>query len=351
MKPTVRSARRPSANRSLLIILAAIVLFMSLLNPRRFPTSGNLISMSYQLPIIAFLSIGMMVTMLSGGINLAIIATANFTGIVTVLFLRALAGDAAPDAPVWISLAAMGGGLAAALAVGAVMGLLIAYLEVPAILASLGVMTLLNGVNIVITKGYTLSGFPPLILGIGNGTVFGIPIPFIILIGVCLLLAVLLNRSVFGASLYMLGSNPVAAKYSNIKVRSVLIREYVLSAFFSALTAFIMMGQLNSVKANYAESYLLVSVLACFLGGVDPFGGGGKLSGMVLSVVVLQLVSTGVNLLRMDPFFIRAMWGFIIILLVGVNFFTARVRESRRLRSVRSGQEKRDRESRESRSG
>jgi ribose/xylose/arabinose/galactoside ABC-type transport system permease subunit len=335
MKPLSRPARLPSANRSLIIILVGIVILMSLLNPRRFPTLGNVISMSYQLPIIAFLSIGMMLTMLSGGINLAIVATANFTGIITVLLLRALAGEGAPEAPLWISILSLGGGLAAALLVGAVMGWLIAYVEVSAILTTLGAMTLLNGINVVITKGYTLSGFPPFILGIGNGTLFGVPIPFLILIAVCLLLAVLLNRTVFGVSLYLLGSNPVAANYSNIRVRSVLVREYMLSAFFSAITSFIMMGQLNSVKANYAESYLLVSVLACFLGGVDPFGGGGKLSGMVLSVVVLQLVSTGVNLLRMDPFFIRAMWGFIIILLVGVNFFSARFRESRRLRGLR----------------
>jgi ribose/xylose/arabinose/galactoside ABC-type transport system permease subunit len=336
------SVRRASANRSLVIILIAIVVLMSVLNPRRFPTVGNLVSMSYQLPIIAFLSIGMMVTMLSGGINLAVVATANFTGIVTALLLTAMAGGVASDASIWISLVALAGGLAAALLVGAAMGWLIAYVEVPAILASLGIMTLLNGVNVVITKGYTLSGFPPFVLGIGNGTVLEIPIAVLILTVVCFFVAVVLNRTVFGVSLYLLGSNPVAAKYSNINVRSVLMREYILSAFFSSITAFIMMGQLNSVKANYAESYLLVAVLACFLGGVDPFGGVGKLSGMILSVVVLQLVSTGVNLLRMDPFFVRAMWGFIIIVLVSVNFFSARLREALRLKSVRNAQYRAD---------
>jgi simple sugar transport system permease protein len=145
-----------------------------------------------------------------------------------------------------------------------------------------------------------------------------------------------LNRTVFGVSLYLLGANLVAARYSNIRVRSVLMGTYILSAVFSALTAFIMMGQLNSVKANYAESFLLVAVLACFLGGVDPFGGVGRLSGMVLAVVILQLVSTGVNLLRMDPFFIQAMWGFIIIALIAVNHFSARWRESHRLRAARA---------------
>ncbi|HTT70580.1 MAG TPA: ABC transporter permease [Anaeromyxobacteraceae bacterium] len=326
--------RRGSANRSLVAILVGIVILMSALNPQRFPTLSNVISMAYQLPIIAFLAIGMMVSMLGGGINLAIIATANFTGIVTMLLLRAMAGAATDEASLAISLLAMGGGLGAALLVGAAMGFLIAYVEVPAILATLAVMTLLNGVNVVITRGYTWSGFPPFLLGIGNGIVGGIPIPFLVLLGVCLVLGVVLKRTRTGVSLYLLGSNPVAARYSNVPVRAVLMREYLLSALFSALTAFIMMGQLNSVKANYAESYLLVAVLACFLGGVDPFGGAGTLSGMVLAVVILQLVSTGVNLLRLDPFFIQAMWGFIIVLLIAANHFGARYRERRRLSAV-----------------
>jgi ribose/xylose/arabinose/galactoside ABC-type transport system permease subunit len=334
----VKTKRRSSTNRSLIIILVAIVVLMSILNPRRFPTLGNLVSMSYQLPIIAFLAIGMAISMLSGGINLAIIATANFTGIVTVLLLQAMAGTATADASVGVALVAMAGGLAAALLVGAVMGYLIAYVEVPAILATLAVMTLLNGVNVVVTRGYTLSGFPPFLLAIGNGTVAGIPIPFILFVIVCLILAVVLNRTIFGVSLYLLGANPTAARFSNIDVRGMLMRTYILSAFFSALTVFIMMGQFNSVKANYAESYLLVAVLACFLGGVDPFGGIGKLSGMVLAVVILQLVSTGVNLLRMDPFFIQAMWGFIIVALIAVNFVSARLRERRRLRAARGAQ-------------
>jgi simple sugar transport system permease protein len=336
--------RRPSASRTLAGILVAIVVLMSALNPQRFLTTGNFISMAYQLPIVAFLSIGMMVTMLSGGINLAIISTANFTGIVTVLVLRAVAGEAADEAGIGVALVAMGGGLAAALAIGAIMGWLIAYVEVPAILATLAMMTLLNGVNLVITKGYTLSGFPEFLLGVGNGTVWVIPIPFLILIAVVALLAVLLNRTRTGLGLYLLGSNPIAAAYSNVPVRAVLVRDYVLSSAFAALTAFIMMGQLNSVKANYAESYLLVSVLACFLGGVDPFGGAGSLSGMVLSVVILQVVSTGVNLLRMDPFFIQAMWGFIILALIGASFIGGSLRERRRLHAARAAHRAPERE-------
>lgn len=341
MKALVKS----STNRSILILLVGIFILMSILAPRKFLTFSNMISMSYQLPLIAFLSIGMMISMLTGGINLAIIATANFTGIVTFSILQTLAGEATSQVSILQSLIALGGGLIAALVIGAVMGYLIAYIEVPAILATLAVMILLQGVNVVLTKGYTLSGFPSFITNIGNGTVGMIPIPTIILIVVCIILSVVLRKTVFGRSLYILGANPIAAKFSNINVRASLIGAYMLSAFFSALTAFIMMGQFNSVKANYAESYLLVAVLACFLGGVDPFGGTGKLTGMVLSVISLQLISTGVTILRMDPFFIQAMWGLIIIVLIVANKFGKQIKETRRLQTAQLEQKSEEQES------
>jgi len=331
MKALIKS----STNRSILILLVGIFILMSILTPRKFLTFSNMISMAYQLPLIAFLSIGMMISMLTGGINLAIIATANFTGIITFSILQTFAGEAISQASILQSLIALGGGLIAALVIGAVMGYLIAYIEVPAILATLAVMILLQGVNVVLTKGYTLSGFPSFITNIGNGTVGRIPIPTIILIVVCIILYVVLRNTVFGRSLYILGANPIAAKFSNVNVRASLMGAYMLSAFFSALTAFIMMGQFNSVKANYAESYLLVAVLACFLGGVDPFGGTGKLTGMVLSIISLQLISTGVTILRMDPFFIQAMWGVIIIALIVANKFEKQIKETRRLRTAR----------------
>jgi simple sugar transport system permease protein len=320
------------SNRSLYIILAAIVVFMAVLNPARFFAIGNFISMAYQIPIIAFLSFGSMIAFLTGGINLAIISTTNFTGIVTILMLRAMVGQGATaDAPVLTSVVALTVGLVAALTIGALCGIFISYLEIPAFLVTLGVGTLLNGVNILVTKGYTLTGFPQFILDIGNGLLWGIPIPFILFIVVSIFLSFLLSRTTFGVNLYLVGSNPVAAKYSNIDVRSIYIRQYMLSSLLAALTSFVMMGQLNSVKANYAESYLLVSVLACFLGGVDPNGGFGTTGGMVLSIIILQMVSTGVNLLRLDPYLTQAMWGLIIILLLATNYIRSAAKERKRL--------------------
>jgi simple sugar transport system permease protein len=313
-----RVARR-FADAPLVSILIAVVALMALAYPGRFLAPGNLESLAYQLPMLALLSFGMMISMLTGGINLAVVSSANLTGIVTALALKALTGGDSASASLLVVLVAMTAGLICAIASGALMGFLIAYLEVPAILATLGVMTLIDGTNVVLTHGYTLSDFPEALLAIGNSDVFGLPAPFILLIAAIAALAVLIRSTRFGFDLYMIGSNLTAAQYSNINVRSVLMRQYVLSACFSALTGFIMMGQFNSVKSNYAQSYVLVSILACFLGGVDPFGGSGRLTGMALSVVILQVVSSGVNLLRVDPFFVTTMWGAMILAVIAIN--------------------------------
>jgi simple sugar transport system permease protein len=323
--------RHKFADAPLVAILIAVVVAMTLANPGRFVSVGNLESLAYQLPMLAFLSFGMMISMLTGGINLAIVSCANLTGIITALTLKVLTSGDSASAGLLVAVVAMAAGLTAALMSGALMGFLIAYLEVPAILATLGAMILIDGINVVLTSGYTLSDFPVAIVAIGEGSAFGLPAPFILLIVVIAALAVLIRKTRFGFDLYMIGSNVTAAQYSNINVKSALMRQYLLSSCFSALAGFVMMGQFNSVKSNYAQSYLLVSVLACFLGGVDPFGGVGRLTGMALSVVILQVVSSGVNLMRVDPFFVTAMWGAMILVLIAINHFAARWRRSQRL--------------------
>lgn len=304
---------------SLVITLVLVFLLMTLANGTKFLSLYNLAAMAYQLPIIGLLAIGMMVSELSGGINLSIIANANFNGIVIYLVLNFLTGGNMAEANPFMIAIALLAGLLASIFIGTVNGLMIAKLNIPAILATLGSMTLLQGINLVLTKGYTISGFPQSLIFIGNGTIFGIPVPSILFIVIIIGTHFILNRSSFGLKLYMTGANQKASKFSNVDVPKIIILEYILSACFAFFTSLVMIGQMNSVKANYAESYLLVAILAGFLGGVNPNGGFGKVSGMVLAAIIPQLISTGLNLMRLDPFMITAMWGAIIIIILVVK--------------------------------
>jgi simple sugar transport system permease protein len=307
-----------------LIIVAATALFGGL-NPRQFLSWGNLQSMAFQIPELGVLSLGMMVAMLSGGINLSLIANANLFSVTTMIVFRQLTAGTIAQSPVTF-LVSVACGLACGLAVGLLNGLLIAYVSVAPVLATLGTMTLVSGVNILLTRGYTVSGVPQAILTIGNGTIAGIPIPLIVLVVCALLTVLILNRTVFGYSTYMYGSNPQATRYSGIDNKSVILRVYLLSSLFSIVAAVIMMGRFNSAKADYGESYLLITVLAGVLGGVDPSGGFGRVLGVMLALIILQIILSGLNLLRINPNLSLVIWGVILVGYMGLKYATAALR-------------------------
>lgn len=318
-------------NLSLYLVLIGVFILMFALNGDRFIRPQNLVSMAYQLPIVGLLAIGMMISMLSGGINLSIIATANLNGIIIALCLQHFSAQGMKLAGSELVLLAVVLGFVACMLVGVINGLLISILKIPDILVTLGTMTLIAGLNVVLTRGYTLSGFPDALLNIGNGESYGVPNALILFIVAALAASVILNKTRFGFSLYMMGSNATAAQYANVNLVKISVMQYMFSSAFAALTSLVMMGQLNSVKASYADSYLLVAVLAAFLGKVSPFGGFGRVSGVVLAVIILQLISSGLNLLRLDPFMITATWGAIIIAIVVSRGLFANLRQ--RLRS------------------
>lgn len=325
-------------NIVLMAVMVVVYLLMLLLNGPQFTSLQNISSMAYQLPILGLLAIGMGISMLSGGINLSIIATANFNGIIIAITLQALAGspEAVHDAGAGMVLLAIGAGFACSMLIGAINGLIISLLKIPDILVTLGSMTIVAGLNVALTRGYTLSGFPDMLLAIGNSEVLGVPSSIIVFIIGAAIASFLLNRTVFGSSLYMMGSNPKATRFSDINTVKVTVQQYMLSSFFAVLTSLVMIGQLNSVKASYADSYLLVSILAGFLGNINPFGGFGKVAGMVIAVIILQFISSGLNLMSVDSFMITAMWGAIIIVVVILKDIWARLKARRLLKENKS---------------
>lgn len=301
---------------SLIITFVVLFILMGIINGKKFISLNNISAMTYQMPMIALLAIGMMVSELSGGINLSIVANANFNGIMLYVVLNKLTQGQMAEANLFELAAAVILGFIICVFIGFCNGLMITKLKIPALLVTLGMMTLLQGFSLVITEGYTISGFPVALTLIGNGKILGVPTSILLLIFVIIISHFILNRTVFGKQLYMTGANNVAAKYSNIDTDKIIIWEYIMSACFAFFCCLVMIGQMNSVKANYYDSYLLIAVLASFLGGVNPAGGFGKLMGTVLASMILQVISTGFNLMRMDPFVVTATWGAIIILVL-----------------------------------
>jgi simple sugar transport system permease protein len=314
------------------LVMVVVLILMLMLTGQQFFRVGNFQSMAFQLPELGILSLAMMVTMLTGGINLSIIATANLCGIVTATILTTYINPDTAGAGSWgIILLAIGAGLLTATIIGFLNGFLIAKVDVSPILATLGTMILLNGLAIVLTKGYVISGLPKPIRFVGNGLILGIPMPVIIFALCAAVMALILNRTPLGVNIYMIGSNPTATYFSGVNNTSILLRTYLISGLYSGIAAIIMISRFNSAKADYGESYLLMTVLASVLGGTNPYGGFGKVSGLVIALIILQLVSSGLNLLGVSNFLTIAIWGMIIILVFAVTYLSERYRERRQV--------------------
>jgi len=320
------SLRTDPGSRYLVVLLAALIGFFSLILPGQFFRTANLQSIAFQVPELGLLSVAMMIPMLSGGINLAIIATANLTGILTAFILtRFIPAGAAGAVPILVIVTALAMGLALSFLIGLLNGWIIAYLGVSPILATLGTMTLIEGINMASTKGYVISGLPEPVLFIGNGVVAGIPMPILVFALSAFLVALVLRRTPLGVSIYMMGSNEKATLFSGIDIRRVILKIYSLSGLLCGVAAIIMISRFNSAKAGYASSYLLVTILAAVLGGVDPFGGFGKMLGLILALLILQVISSGLNLLGMSAHLAIALWGGILIFVLFVNLLRERL--------------------------
>lgn len=305
-------------NRRLILLLVALVLVFGLLLGERLFSGASLRSMAYQLPELGILSLAMMVPLLSGGLDLSIITTANLVALTIAFLFQALVP--ADPGVTWAAaqIAAIAAGLLLAVVIGAVNGFIIAYLEVSPILTTLGAMTLIKGISIGLTHGEVLSSFPAPIVYIGNGSILSVPVVVLIFIAVAAVMALILNRTPFGQILHMLGSNEAATRYSGVDTRRVLVKVYITSSVLAAIAGVVMMARFNSANAAYGESYLLVTILAAVLGGVSPSGGFGKVVGLVFALVILQLISTAFNLLNFSQFLTLAIWGGTLIAVAAV---------------------------------
>mgnify|MGYP002759984461 CR=1 FL=1 len=211
------------------LMLVAVLVLFSLTLGGRFFSVGNFQSIASQLPVLGLLALGMGVTMLTGGINLSIIASANACSLLMAALIVAH-----PDQPQWIALALLAG-LALAVAIGVVNGVLIAVIGVSPILATLGTMTLIAGLNILLSDGAVISGFPPLIQMLGNGDIAGVPLSLLLFLAVAALMWLLLERTTLGRAILLLGSNEKATRFSGVNTTRVTIVVYILSALMLSL--------------------------------------------------------------------------------------------------------------------
>lgn len=308
----------------LFILIIVIFIIMLIFLPDKFFTLVNFQSITFQIPEFGFLVCAMMVVMITGGIDLSIVSIASISGITAALIMtKLITPEKANSDVIGIIIFAILSAMIVSIVCGLINGLLIAYVDVPPILATLGTMSLFAGIGIIITGSRGVTDFPEKFLLLGNGVILKIPIPFIVFMCVVFLIALILNTTSFGLSLYMIGSNPVASKFSGINNKIILIKAYMLSGLLSGISSLIMISRVNSAKSGYGEGYLLQSIIVVILGGVNPSGGFGSMSGVVIGIIILQMLQSGFNILGVSVFAKNIIFGMVLIIVMIINFYIA----------------------------
>ncbi|WP_102961408.1 ABC transporter permease [Mangrovicella endophytica] len=307
------SARRDTTNGYILGLGAlAIAIFAALsLAAPNFLTFANLTSMGSQFPEFGLLALAVLPTMISGGIDLSVVAVANLASVVAALLLRA-----GPE----YAWAAVPAALLLGLVCGLLNGCLIAYLRLPPILATLGTLQLYGGIGIVVTGGPAITGMPEWYGAWGNWSIGGaVPVPLVIFALAALALGLVLRFTASGTRARLYGANPLAARFVGMPEKALILRIYAIAGLISALAGLVILARVNSANADYGGSYLLLVILINILAGVSPFGGAGTVGGIVLAVVTLQLISSGLNFLAFTAFARDLFFGSLLIIVMAAR--------------------------------
>ena len=304
----------------LAVIALGVFVLMAALSPERFLSIQNMTSMAFQFPEFAILALAMTVTMLTGGIDLSVVGISNLSAVVAATILTRFVDPNLVGAGMfmWLAIAAL-----ASLAIGVIAGFLngvaVTIFGLPPILATLGSGLVFTGFAVAITGGSAVMGFPVGVAWLGNEKLLGVPMPLYLFAILALLVSFILTRTSFGFKIRMYGANPLAAQFAALNINNLLLKVYMLSGGLSAMAGMLIMSRANSAKADYGSSYLLLAVLIAVLGGVNPYGGYGKIIGVVLAVLSMQFLSSGLNMLQVSNFSRELIWGLLLIVVMIIN--------------------------------
>jgi simple sugar transport system permease protein len=312
-------------------LLLAFALF-AFLNPRVFLSPINLQNIAVAAPEIGIIAIAMMIVMLTGGIDLSLVAIANFSAITISTLYNAIAATD-PALAESLSLVIVLAGVVVGVLGGAINGFLVSVVGITPILATLATMQIYNGLAIVWTGGSTLYGAPAVLGSIGQAAVANVPLLFIIFIVIAILVAVLVNRTALGRMIQLEGANSVAAQYSAIPRRRVLLKTYMVAGLLAGLAGVLFVARNPTASADYGSSYVLLVIVIAVLGGTNPTGGFASVFGVVLATLTLQVVSSGFTAIRLSSYEYAIAQG---VILIAVMIFDS-VSSSRTKKPKKSG--------------
>jgi ribose transport system permease protein len=293
---------------SLIIVLVIIGILMSSASPV-FLNRQNIEAILLALSVEATIAVGMVILLISGGLDLSVGSTLAFTGVVTG---RTLA--AGLPSPVAIVI-----GLIAALAVGLANGVLVAKLKINPFITTLGMQITIRGLLLVIAQGRAVLNLPPTFTAIGQGRLFGIQYPIYVMLALVIIGDILMRNTRFLRQNYYIGGNERAARLSGINVDLVKIVNYCLVALLAGVAGLLITARFGSASVTVGSGTELRVITAAIIGGASLNGGEGSVFGAFLGALFMGVLANALNLLGVDVYWQNLVTGLILITAVVID--------------------------------
>lgn len=308
----------------LVLFIVALVIFIQIRNSN-FLTLENIDDLINNAAILSILAIGMMMVIITRGIDLSIGATLALSGMITALTVSALQ-DTHPIVAILI-------GVGIGMACGGVIGLLISKLNILPIIATLGMMNVYRGLTYIVGNGGWVSAYqmPDSFVDIATGTFLGINTLVWIAAVLYIVAYYFLNHTRTGRQVYAVGSNPESAKVSGINCVLIIFMVYTIMGGLAGLSGVLWVSKFASAQGDTASGYELTVIAACVLGGVSMAGGVGKISGILLGALLLGILQNALPLINVSAFWQQAIQGAIILFAVLSNVLIKRNSDKKNL--------------------
>lgn len=297
-----------------LFILALLVIYMSLAS-KNFLSARNFVNIIRQSSVLGIISIGQTLVILTAGIDLSVGSTMALSGsVLAVLSSRQLVSPA-----IAVIISVLLGTL-----IGIVNGVVITKLKIQPFIATLGMLTVAEGLALLATGGLSVSGIPKSLLWLGSGNIAGIPVSVFVFTIIAILGIILLKFTVLGRNIIAVGGNEEASRTSGINVNRTKIMVYSIAGFCCSIAGFVMIGRLNSANATMGAGQELLAITAVALGGTSLAGGIGGLGGTVIGIITIGVLNNGLDLLDITVFWRKIILGIMIIAVVALDSWRSR---------------------------
>jgi len=288
----------------------ALMLLVTILSiaQAQFRTTSNILVVLRQASINGLVAFGMTGVILTGGIDLSVGSVLGLTAMLAAGMMAAGVTEL-----VAIPLALLLGAV-----FGLMNGLLVTKLRLQPFIATLITMSIFRGFILIYSEGRPISGLAgyPLLSMIGRGDFLGIPVPvWLLAVTFCIFLFIL-NKTTLGRRIYAVGSNPIAAELTGVSIHKTKIFVYAASGLMASLAGLILLSRLGSAQPTLGTGYELDAIAAVALGGTSMSGGRGRIYGTIVGVLIIAILSNGLNIMGVPAFYQEAIKGFVILLAV-----------------------------------